>query len=142
MSIRSAEASDAGALTELLSGADFRLDPASLAERIELVRRGYGTILIAEEWGPPSGVIELAVVPTLAEGRPTGRIGFLFVAAEARRRGVGRLLVKAAAQSARSAGCGTLLAETADGCGLASFWEANGFVAAGTSRTRPLRKKG
>lgn len=141
LSIRAADASDAGGLTELLAEAGLLLEPASLAERIELVRRGPGTILIAEEWGPPTGVIELAVVPTIADAQPVGRVGLLFVGTEARRRGIGRLLLKTAAQSARSAGCDTLLADTPDGCGLAPFWEANGFSMAGTSRTRPLRKK-
>ena len=167
LSIRAADPGEAASLADLLAEAGLRATPAEIADRIGLIGRLHGTILLAHEWGPPSGVVVLSVAPSLAAPRPVGRISFLLVGPDARRRGIGRLLVKAAAQAARSAGCGELLADGAphvddalvddalvdgariDGgamhhagdCALAAFWQANGFSETGTGWNRPLRKK-
>ncbi len=147
LSIRAADASEAAPLATLLAEAGLRLGAAEIAERIATIGRLHGTILLAHEWGPPSGVVVLAVEPSLAEARPIGRITFLMVGVEARRRGIGRLLVKAAAQAARTAGCGSLRADgiaDADHSGdhaFAAFWRASGFSETGAGWSRPLRKK-
>ncbi len=167
LSIRAADPSEAASLADLLAEAGLAATPAEIADRIGLIGRLHGTILLAHEWGPPSGVVVLSVAPSLAAPRPVGRISFLLVGMDARRRGIGRLLVKAAAQAARSAGCGDLLADGAPhagqagvddpgvddavvegaavlrarGCALAAFWQANGFNETGTGWNRPLRKK-
>ena len=147
LSIRAADPAEAAPLAILLAQAGLRLTAAEIAHRIGGIGRLHGTILLAHEWGPPSGVVVLAVEASLAHARPVGRITFLLVGAEARRRGIGRLLVKAAAQAARTSGCGTLLADgaadadAAAGHALAAFWQANGFSETRAGWNRLLRKK-
>ena len=142
LEVRAAAAGDAPGLAELFAAAGGSADPRALAGRIEAFRSGSGTILLALEWGPPSGVVALHYHPILEADRPSARITTLFVAAGDRRRGIGRLLLKAAAQAARSAGCDDLHLDAARDCeDLKAFSLATGFVESGTSLVRPLRKK-
>ena len=146
LSIRTADPSDAASLAALLVEAGIVATPPEIADRISRIGKLGGTILLADEWGPPSGSVVLAVEPSLAEARLVGRITFLLVGVSARRRGIGRLLVQAAAQAARAVGCGTLHADSAapardHGLSLAAFWQANGFSEAGGRWHRPLRKR-
>jgi aminoglycoside 6'-N-acetyltransferase I len=100
-------------------------------------------VLLAAEWGPPSGIVVLHWYPTIDADQPTAQITTLLVGPEERRRGIGRLLVKAASQAARVAGCGALELLTApDQPGLRDFCRATGFTEAGTCFVRPLRKSG
>jgi GNAT superfamily N-acetyltransferase len=100
-------------------------------------------VLIASEWGPPSGVVVLHWRRGLLAPLATARIDLLLVAPEGRRRGVGRLLLKAAAQAARTAGCGVLRLDIAPGApDLRAFCEATGFSDDGSTFSRPLRKQG
>ena len=113
-----------------------------MAERLEAVRRGLGTALLAMEWGPPSGLVALHWHATLTARLPVAQISLLLVDAGARHRGIGRLLVKAASQAARVAGCGTLELMAPDGqADLHAFCRATGFTATGPCFVRPLRKK-
>jgi aminoglycoside 6'-N-acetyltransferase I len=101
-----------------------------------------GTTLIAQEWGPPSGIIGLQWHLTLLADHPVARMTTLLVAPDARRRGLGRLLLKAASQAARVAGCDML--ECFSDAGhpfLDSFLLATGFVQSGQRFVRALRKK-
>jgi GNAT superfamily N-acetyltransferase len=138
--MRGANAGDAAGLAELLGGAGFPSTAATLARRIESLRASQGIILLALEWGPPSGVITVHWHPSLLSDQPAARIGVLLVGKDARRRGVGRLLLKAGAQAARSAGCG-FIEIAADDPGLVAFCEQNGFAAAGQAWRRDLRKR-
>lgn len=143
LEIRAATAADAPGLAELL--AEVGQDSAGrvMAARVEALRLGPGTVLIAQEWGPPSGVIALHWYPSLLEDRPVAQVTLLLVGRDSRRRGIGRLLVKAAAQAARSAGCGALemaLAEADES--LRGFCAATGFAEGGARFTRSLRRQG
>ena len=113
--------------------------PARLmAGRIGAVRSGGGAVLVAMEWGPPSGVVAVHWFGSLAQDEPVAQITTLLVGPDARRRGIGRLLVKAASQAARVAGCGVL--EVA-GAGLEEFCGATGFVQDGARFVRGLRRR-
>jgi GNAT superfamily N-acetyltransferase len=142
LEIRAANGGDAPGLALLLAEAGLGIAPRPLAARLEMLRQGAGTALLALEWGPPSGVVALHWYPTLLDDRPTAQITLLLVGAESRRRGIGRLLIKAAAQAARTAGCGALeLAVASAEPSLAAFCRATGFLDAGPCFTRSLRKQ-
>jgi GNAT superfamily N-acetyltransferase len=142
LEIRAANAGDAPGLAALFATAGPAPDARALADRIEAFRSGSGVVLLALEWGPPSGAVALHYHPTLEADRPAARITTLFVAPDDRRRGIGRLLLKAAAQAARSAGCdGLHLDAPPDRTDLRAFCLSTGFLEAGTSLVRPLRKK-
>ncbi len=142
LELRSAAATDAPALAALLTAAGHPVSPAAMAERLDAVRHGSGTALLALEWGPPSGLVALHWRPTLTATLPVAHVSLLLVDAPARHRGIGRLLVKAAAQAARVAGCGTLELASLDAQhDLHAFCQANGFTVQGPCFVRPLRKR-
>jgi GNAT superfamily N-acetyltransferase len=143
LEIRAAGAADAAALAELLCAVDHTLSMRALAGRLEALRRQPGAVLMALEWGPPSGLIVLTWRHTLVADHPMARIEHLYVGHEHRRRGIARLLLKAGAQAARAAGCGGLEMEVAGGLlDLAAFCEAAGFVMQNATYARALRKRG
>ncbi|WP_375462527.1 GNAT family N-acetyltransferase [uncultured Methylobacterium sp.] len=143
LEIRAATAADAASLARWLGGDGPSIDPRALAERIEALRADPGAVLVAVEWGPPSGLVALHWYRTLTGAARTAQITMLHVGADDRRRGLGRLLLKAAAQAARVAGCDAMeMTMPADRPDLRAFCAAAGFVEAGTCVTRPLRKKG
>jgi GNAT superfamily N-acetyltransferase len=143
LEIRAAVGADAPGLADLLSQGGGRVEARSLAERLTQLQEG-GAVLLALEWGPPSGVVVLHWRPDLVGERPLAAIDFILVGAEQRRRGLGRLLIKAAAQRSRLAGCGAMsLRAAAEADGLEAFCHATGFVkGGGATFTRPLRKAG
>lgn len=141
LEIRAAAAADAPGLSTLLAEAGQAIEPRELAERIAALREGAGTVLVAVQWGPPSGLVVLHWHRTLAAARPVAQVTTLLVAAEDRRRGIGRLLLKAASQAARSAGCGEMeVLAGAEDAALQAFCRATGFAAAGPRFLRSLRK--
>lgn len=143
LEIRAATPIDAPGLAALLAAAGHAVAAPALAERLAAMREGAGAVLIAAQWGPPSGLVVLHWYATLEEPRPTAQITTLLVDAEERRRGIGRLLLKAAAQAARVAGCGSLeLLAAPDAVSLRAFCRATGFDEAGTRLVRSLRKRG
>ena len=143
LQIRTATPADAPGLAELMASAGCSLSASLWAERLEALRHDGGTILLALEWGPPSGVIVLNWFRTLHADHPVAQISTLLVGPGERRRGIARLLLKAGAQAARLAGCGSLhLLTSADDVALAAFAGASGFTPGATSWSRPLRKGG
>jgi GNAT superfamily N-acetyltransferase len=143
LEIRAATVGDAAGIADLLRACGHPVAADALAERIEALRHGPGAILVAVEWGPPSGLVVLHWYPSLAANLPTAQVTTLLVTPDARRRGIGRLLLKAASQAARSAGCGDLQLITAPGqTDLQAFGVATGFLDRGVVSVRPLRKKG
>lgn len=142
LEIRAATAADAAGLAALFRASGQTIAVSDLAERLEALRLGSGTALIAVEWGPPSGLVVLHWYRSLMAAQPVAQITGLLVGPEERRRGIGRLLLKAASQAARTAGCATLeLAASPDDDTLRVFCESTGFERAGSLFTRPLRKK-
>ena len=143
LEIRSATSADAAGLSDLLGAAGHAVSARVLAERLDAIRHHSGVVLIAAEWGPPSGVIMAHWYHTLDADQPTAQITGLLVGADERRRGIGRLLVKAAAQAARVAGCDALeLMQPSAEHELGAFCRATGFVEAGARFVRALRKRG
>ncbi|WP_207540217.1 GNAT family N-acetyltransferase [Sabulicella rubraurantiaca] len=143
LEIRTATPGDAAGLAELLESAGDAIPERDLTERLGVLRQAAGTVLIAVQWGPPSGLVVLHWYPTLGDARPTAQVTTLLVGVEERRRGIGRLLIKAASQAARSAGCGNL--EVLAGLeepSLREFCLATGFSEARGRFTRSLRKQG
>jgi aminoglycoside 6'-N-acetyltransferase I len=142
LEIRAATSADAPAVGELLSTAGHAVSPVALARRLEAIRQGSGTALLAMEWGPPSGIVVLHWFHVLDADQPAARITTLLVGLGERRRGIGRLLLKAASQAARVAGCDTLelSADPAD-LTLSGFCLATGFTEGDRCFIRPLRKK-
>lgn len=140
LQIRAATAADARGLATLFGTAGITVDARVLEARVEAFRSAAGTLLIAEEWGPPSGIVSLSWAPTLASDRPVARIDVLLVAPEDRRRGIARLLLKAASQAARTAGCGDLVL-AAEGSDLEAFCRATGFDPLDRLFRRSLRKR-
>ncbi len=142
LEIRAATEAEAPGLSQLLAAAGLDIPPRLLADRLEAVRQGPGTALIAIEWGPPSGVVVLHWYRALEADQPVAQITTLLVGPDDRRRGIGRMLIKAAAQAARVAGCAALtVAVPEDALSLRQFCVATGFIGSGQSFVRPLRKK-
>lgn len=143
LEIRGATSTDAPSLTELFAAVGRVVAPRVLAERLEAMLKQPGAVLLAAEWGPPSGLIAVHWRRTLDADGPVARIDHLLVAPDARRRGIGRLLLKAASQGARSARCATIeVAVDGAEASLADFCEATGFSSVGRDYARPLRKGG
>jgi GNAT superfamily N-acetyltransferase len=143
LAIRAADAGDADGIAKLLLAAGFVVEARGLALRLHEISAQSGLVLLAEEWGPPSGVLAVHWHWTLLDDVRIADLTMLAVDPEQRRKGVGRLLLKAAARAARSAGCAELrvmvpsLAEE-----LAAFCAATGFNLIGDTFARPLRKRG
>lgn len=143
LSIRRALPGDAEGLVELLATAGVAATKERLAQRLTALLAQPGAVLIAEEWGPPTGIVVAHWRAELTADLRVGAISALLVDPERRRNGVARLLLKAASQAARTAGCGDLLLEAPGGArDLRAFGLATGFEAAGETLVRPLRKRG
>ena len=93
LEIRAADSSDAPGVAELLQAAGLPAPAAAVAGRLERLRAERATILLAVEWGPPSGLIVFHARQTLLADLPRAFVGALVVGPEARRRGIGRLLL-------------------------------------------------
>ncbi len=141
LEIRAATSADAGPISELIASCGEPTAAQAVSARIDALRRCPGAVLIALEWGPPSGIIALQWFATLQAAALTARITTLLVGPDARRRGIGRLLVKAGAQAARSAGCDTLDVLAPPDPTARDFRLASGFAEAGTTYARQLRKR-
>ena len=129
-------------MAELMAAAGQPVPAVVLSRRLEALRHEPGAVLIALEWGPPSGIIAVNWARTLDADTPSAQVTTLLVGPDERRRGVARLLLKAGAQAARTAGCGVLrLNASPDRPDLHAFCRATGFDQAGASFIRPLRKR-
>ena len=142
LSVRAANANDVDGLAELLQTATGPSPRDRLAARLAAIQDQPGALLIADEWGPPSGLIAVHWHAVLTADLKVGWISALLVDPDRRRNGVARLLLKAASQAARSAGCGELVLHAPIGSSdLRTFCLATGFVESGKVFSRPLRKR-
>lgn len=143
LSIRAANSGDVDGLAELLNTGGWTIGRDALVARLSAVQDQPGALLIADEWGPPSGLIVVHWHAVLTADLKQGWISALLVDPDRRRNGVARLLLKAASQAARSAGCDKLCLYAPDALGdLRAFGIATGFVETGRVLARPLRKRG
>ena len=141
LEIRAADAGDVEGLAGLLVSHSAAGDARTLGSRLQNMRAGDGLVLVAMEWGPPSGVIALSWNWSLNADLRTAHITTLVVAPEARRRGIARLLLKAASQAARAAHCGELvIMARGDAPHINDFCLATGFTESGNVFSRSLRK--
>jgi aminoglycoside 6'-N-acetyltransferase I len=143
LSIRAANSGDVDGLVDLFRTAGETIARDRLASRLNDLQDQPGALLIADEWGPPSGLIAVHWHSVLTADLKVGWVSALLVDPDRRRNGVARLLLKAASQAARSAGCGELLLHAPiEPSDLRTFCLATGFVETGAVLTRPLRKRG
>lgn len=143
LEIRSASAADAAGLAELLAGARRSIAADVLGRRLTALATAPACVLLALEWGPPTGVIVAHWLPTLEADARVAQLSTLLVASAERRRGVGRALLKSVSQAARQAGCDTLRVVTGpEDMPLEAFCRATGFEREGGYLVRPLRKRG
>lgn len=143
LSIRAPDVGDVDGLVELFKAANETIARDKLAARLGALQRESGVVLIADEWGPPSGLVAVHWRSVLTSDLKVGEISALIVDPERRRNGIARLLLKSAAQAARSSGCGDLTLTAPPEAGdLRAFCLETGFVLAGAAFTRPLRKRG
>ena len=144
LQVRGATAADVPGLAELLTACGAGVPAERLAMRLDAL--GHGIVLVAVEWGPPSGMASITWHRSLRADAAIATLDMLAVAPDDRRRGIGRLLLKAASQAARQAGCDELRATAADDgpgeASLAPFLEATGFARVGRLHARPLRRRG
>lgn len=142
LSIRAADSGDLDGLVELFKTANQAIARDGLVERLAALQREPGAVLIADEWGPPSGLIAIHWRSALTADLKVGEISTLIVDPARCRNGIARLLLKAASQIARSAGCGDLmLTAPLHAEDLRAFCLETGFNPAGAIFTRPLRKR-
>ena len=143
LSIRAANSGDVDGLVDLLGTAGETTARDRLASRLNALQDQPGALLIADEWGPPSGLVAVHWHSVLTADLKVGWISALLVDPERRRNGIARLLLKAASQAARSAGCGELVLNAPiEPDALRAFCLATGFVDTGEAFTRSLRKRG
>lgn len=142
LSIRAASVGDAEPIAELLQTCGLQIASRSLADRLGASVDQPGLVLMAEEWGPPSGLIALHWCWEITADLKVAYATTLMVDPEQRRKGIARLLIKAASQAARLSGCGELrLVAPAASTGIAAFCLATGFEPFGDVFVRPLRKQ-
>ena len=143
LSIRAANSGDVDGLAELLKTGGWTIGRDALTARLSAVQDQPGSLLIADEWGPPSGLIVVHWHAVLTADLKQGWISALLVDPDRRRNGVARLLLKAASQAARSAGCDKVSLHASDTVGdLRAFGLGAGFVETGQILARLLRKRG
>ncbi len=141
LTIRAANSGDLEGLAALLKTAGRPAPRERLSARLTGVQDQPGAVLIADEWGPPSGLICVHWHDVLTADLKVGWISDLLVDPDRRRNGVARLLLKAGSQAARVAGCGELILHAAlESSDLRDFCLATGFTQHGAAFTRPLRK--
>ena len=141
LEIRAADSVDAPGEAELMAAAGLPANPSAIGARLERLRAERATVLLAVEWGPPSGLIIFHPRQTLLADLPIAFVSTLLVGPDARRKGIGRTLLKSASQAARSAGCGELhLSAPPEADSLRAFCQATGFAEQDSGFVRALRK--
>lgn len=143
-SVRAAEASDAGALAELLGQLGYPCTPSEVRDRLTaLAAPEADAVFVALLAGVPAGLASLHLIPLLQEARPIARITAFVVAEAARRRGVGRLLVAACEARARAWNAARLELTSGDHRREAhAFYLALGFTRAAQRFVMPLEVTG
>ena len=103
--IREARRGDSEALVGLVAQLEFDVDPAGVAERLQLLARKGEPVLVAEVNGRPVGMLDWHVMTTVHRTRSVGRIVTLVIDSEFRGKGIGTALMAAAEARIRKRGC-------------------------------------
>jgi hypothetical protein len=85
LAIRAAHAGDAEGVAVLMRTAGLLLDARGLSQRLEAIPVEAGLVLLAEEWGPPSGILVLGWRWTLTDVLRVAEVTTLLVDPEQRR---------------------------------------------------------
>jgi N-acetylglutamate synthase-like GNAT family acetyltransferase len=113
VTIRDAEARDAGAVAALLGQLGYPADAAALPGRLERLQIVGDRVVVAERDGAVVGLAQLHVSPTLEYERPAAKLAALVVDVSHRGQGVGSALVEAMEAEARARRCELLFLTTA-----------------------------
>lgn len=92
-------------MVELIGQLEFVVDERGVADRLQTLADQGEPVLLAEQGGEITGLLDWHVMTTIHRPRPVGRIVALIVAEGHRGRGIGRLLVAEAEQRMREHGC-------------------------------------
>ena len=113
LTIRDAEARDAGAVAALLGQLGYPAGAAAIEGRLERLRIVGDRVVVAELDGAVVGLAQLHVSPALEHDRPTAKLAALIVDESHRGGGIGRTLVEAMEAEARDRRCELLFLTTA-----------------------------
>jgi GNAT superfamily N-acetyltransferase len=114
LTVRDAQAVDAGAVAGLLTQLGYPVDAPMVEARLQRLAVVGDRVVVAELEGRVVGLGHLQVAPAIEYDRPAARIGALVVDERHRGRGVGRALVKALEDEARLRGCEVLSLTTSE----------------------------
>jgi len=113
--IRAATASDAPAITALLTELGYPVERAAVPGRLSAIVKEGGMVVVAiDAGGAVLGLMSMARHSVLHAGGPVAYITALVTASAARRRGVGQRLVAAAKEWAEEHGCVRLTVTSAE----------------------------
>ena len=115
LTIRDAEARDAGAIAALLGQLGYPADATALPARLERLQIVGDRVVVAERDGALVGLAQLHVSPTLEYERPAAKLAALVVDQAHRGQGVGRALVEELEAEARARRCELLSLTTSAG---------------------------
>ena len=138
LEVRSAAASDAAAVSDLLEQLGFPSSAAEVTERLRTLNKGA---LVAVRAGRVVGLITMNIMPVLHRPTSVGRISTLIVSKKERGSGIGRALVVAAEQLLHQQGCD--LVEVTSNMKLAdahAFYERLGYEATSLRFAKALRR--
>ena len=113
LTIRDAEARDAGAVAALLGQLGYPAGAAAIEGRLERLRIVGDRVVVAELDGAVVGLAQLHVSPALEHERPTAKLAALVVDESHRGEGIGRALVEAMEAEACARRCELLFLTTA-----------------------------
>lgn len=103
--IRSAVASDAPTLSNLLTELGFPSPDNEISERLRAMRAAGEQVLVAVRDGTVLGLLTIHLTPVLHRPAPVGRLTALVVTKPERNKGIGRALVATAEQMLEAKGC-------------------------------------
>ncbi|MEO6389241.1 MAG: GNAT family N-acetyltransferase [Croceibacterium sp.] len=105
VTVRPAEARDAGALARLIGQLDYAVSEAEATERLAVMQAEDRLVLVAETGGAVIGCLSTSIMRVLHRPAPVGRISMMVVDEALRGRGVGAALVRAAEAALAARGC-------------------------------------
>jgi len=128
--IREAEATDATAVSQLMSDLGYRIAPDAVQRKLSASLSDPGNaVFVADVAGAVVGVVSIHTMPLLHADGCFGTITSLAVAAAHRRRGIASQLLCRAEAFARTGGCvGIGVASAHHRADAHAFYEARGFT--------------
>lgn len=143
LEIRAARATDATAVSELLTQLGYPADPSAVRARLQrMMSHDDISLVVAEDRGVVCGAATLHFLQVLHEDSPRGQITSLIVSEAHRRRGVGAALVRHLEQVAATRGVETMVVTTANHRAEAHrFYERLGYEFTGRRYAKQLGRR-